>query len=220
MEQFWKLARPDGFDFYTGKTINYRDGIGKEVTCPKYDRNGSLCSDAFLHASREINQCFIGAKIPCSVYRVEGTPIREDSEKCGFGSLTILEEIAPEKAFDWNYAEACNPINPFEIDPPAIMPIEILKQWASVRASVRASVWASVWASVGASVGASVRAYIGSLFHLKRNQWLYTESITTDGYPFQPAVDLWKMGLVASFNGTLWRLHGKPNGKILWEGNA
>jgi len=95
--------------------------------------------------------------------------------------------------------------------------------WASVWDSVRASVWASVGASVGASVWASVRAsvwdsvgaYIGSFFNLPRNAWKYTEKIKTKGYPFQSAVDLWMMGLVPSFDGEKWRLHGWLDGKAL-----
>jgi hypothetical protein len=38
------------------------------------------------------------------------------------------------------------------------------------------------------------------------------------GYPYQSCVDLWKIGLVPTFDGTIWRLHGGPTGKILWEG--
>jgi len=34
MGNYYKLARPDGWDFYTGKTINYREGIGKIVNAP------------------------------------------------------------------------------------------------------------------------------------------------------------------------------------------
>jgi hypothetical protein len=73
-------------------------------------------------------------------------------------------------------------------------------------------------ASVGASVWASVWAYIGSFFNLPRSAWKDTEKIKTKGYPFQPAVELWMMGLVPSFSGTKWRLHGGPDGKVLWEG--
>jgi len=92
----------------------------------------------------------------------------------------------------------------------------------SVRASVRASVGDSVWASVGASVGdsvwASVRAYTGTFFILPRDVWKYTENIKTEGYPFQPLVTLWEQGLVPSFDGKRWRLHGGEDAKILWEG--
>jgi len=78
--------------------------------------------------------------------------------------------------------------------------------WASVGDSVRASVWDSVWDSVWASVWASVGAYIGSLFPIKKLK------------QFAPAVELWKLGLVPSFDGKLWRLHGGKDAKILWEG--
>lgn len=98
--------------------------------------------------------------------------------------------------------------------------------WGSVKASVwdsvRDSVWASIWASVRASVGASVWgliwAYVGSLFRLPRSAWKYAEHIPGDGYPFQPAVDLWHQGLVPSYDGMTWRLHGGPDGRVLWEG--
>ena len=135
--------------------------------------------------------------------------------------------------------EARSPINPLQkIYKPTQRDIELLKDWASVWNSVGASVWDSVWDSVGASVGASVGdsvgasvrasvgasvwdsvgdsvwdsvwdsvgAYIGSLFNI----W--------DGdYKFQPAVDLWKRGLVASFDGKTWRLHSGKNAKIVYE---
>jgi hypothetical protein len=132
-------------------------------------------------------------------------------------------------------------VNPFSISPPKKITkhhLELLKEWDSVRASVwdsvrasvwdsvRASVWdsvgesvwASVWASVGESVWDSVGAYSGSFFRLPRKSWKYTENIKTKGYPFQPCVDLWGMGLVPSFDGTTWRLHGGEDGKVLWKG--
>jgi len=93
---------------------------------------------------------------------------------------------------------------------------------ASVRGSVWASVWDSVWASVGASVWDSVYAYIGSLFP-KIKEWEYVNHSKPPfnrikGYPFQSAVKLWKMGLVPSFGGKKGRLHGGPDGRVLWEG--
>jgi hypothetical protein len=273
-EQFWKLARPDGFDFYTGKTINYREHIGKTVKCPDYDKDGELCSGAFLHASRTPEQCFVGAKIPCSVYRVSGVPIKEDEGvKAGFKSLRVIKEMNPEDVFKWRYAEAANPVHPFKIKPPEITDehIRLLKEWDSVRetvwapvwdsvretvrasvgetvwasvrasvgetveASVGASVWASVrdsvrdsvrasvgetvWASVWASVWDSVRAYTGYIFAPVVDEWKYIDHKKGE-YPFQPAVDLWKQGLVPSFNGKIWRLHGGKNAEVLWEGQA
>ena len=122
-------------------------------------------------------------------------------------------------------------IHPFQIIPPEITEehIQLLKDWDSVWDSVRASVWASVWASVRASVWASVRAsmrasvwasvraYTGSFFLLPRDAWKYTENIKTDEYPFLPVVKLWEQGLVPSFDGKTWRLHGGKGAKILYE---
>jgi len=91
----------------------------------------------------------------------------------------------------------------------------------SVRDSVRASVWASVWASVGNSVWASVWVYAGSFFNLPRSAWKYIENIKLSkgqSYPFQPAIDLWMMGLVPSYDGVDWRLHGHKDGRVLWTG--
>ena len=125
--------------------------------------------------------------------------------------------------------------------------IELLKKWDSVWDSVRASVWASVWASVGDSVWASVRAsvgdsvgdsvwdsvgdsvwasvrasvgdsvwaYTGSLF-IAIDKWEYVED-DVEGYPFQPCVELWKRGYVASFDGDTWRLHAGKDAKIVYS---
>jgi len=103
--------------------------------------------------------------------------------------------------------------------------------WDSVRASVWASVWDSVWDSVGASVGASVwdsvrdsvrasvwdsvRAYTGSFFVLPK--WEHIKH-RKGQYPFQCVVDLWENGLVPSFDGKVWRLHGGKDATVLWQG--
>ncbi len=257
MDNFYKLANPDGFDFYTGKTINYRDNVGKTVTCPNYNKEGELCSDAFIHASREPEQCFVGAKIPCSAYLVSGRVVKEDKDKCGFKNLKILEELKPEKLFKWRYSEACNPLDPRKITPPEISDkeIELLKQWYSVRhnsvwdsvghgvrhnsvwgsvwysiwdsvghgvrhnsvwgsvgRSVWGSVWGSIWDSVWYSIWDSVGAYIGYIFQPAIPLW-------QKEYPYQCAVDLLKLGLVPSFDGSVWRLHGGEDMKVLWEGS-
>ena len=90
-------------------------------------------------------------------------------------------------------------INPFKMAPPEITPevLALLRQWASVRASVRDSVWASVRDSVG--------VYLSSFFSI------------TYKLDFSPAVKLWEMGLVPSFDGKKWRLHGKEKADILWK---
>ncbi len=89
---------------------------------------------------------------------------------------------------------------------------------SSVWVSVKDSVWVSVKDSVWVSVKDSVWAYIGSFFKLRRSAWKYTDGIQTDGYPFQSAVDLWEMGLVPSYDGSVWRLHSGKNAKVRWSG--
>ena len=110
---------------------------------------------------------------------------------------------------------ARTPIHPFEIKPPKIARkhLLLLREWGSIRDSAWDSIWASVWASVRASVWdsvwASVGAYLGSFFIIKK--W-------KKKYPYQSCVDLWKLGLVPSYDGKNWRLHGGPGAKILWKG--
>jgi hypothetical protein len=128
-------------------------------------------------------------------------------------------------------------IHPFKIKPPEKITkkhIQLLRSWDSVWASVWASVGASVWASVGASVwasvgasvwasvgasvrasvGASVGAYTGSFF--KISKWKIIKH-RSGRYPFGPAVQLWKLGLVPSFDGKIWRLHGGEKAAVLFE---
>ena len=113
-------------------------------------------------------------------------------------------------------------VNPFELQPPSITDehVRLLAAWNSVGASVRdsmgasvrdsvgASVWNSVGDSVWNSVGASVRAYISSFFTIK-----YSHDPTS-------AVLLWDQGIVPSFDGTTWRLHGGRDAKVLYTISA
>ena len=113
-------------------------------------------------------------------------------------------------------------IHPFKVKPPKKITekhLDLLKEWASMRDSVRASVRDSVRASVGDSVRDSmwdsVGAYTGSFFLLETWKYINHEKGI---YPYQCLVDLWEQGLVPSFDGKKWRLHGGEKGKILWEG--
>jgi hypothetical protein len=114
-------------------------------------------------------------------------------------------------------------INPFKMAPPEITPevLALLRQWASVRDSVRDSVWASVrdsvWASVGDSVGASVRDSVWASVRDSVGVYLSSFFSITYKLDFSPAVKLWEMGLVPSFDGKKWRLHGKEKADILWK---
>jgi hypothetical protein len=210
MKRFYKLARPDGWDFYTGGTINYRENIGETVVCPKFNKDGNLCTSAFIHASRDPNQCFVGASIPCSAYLVRGIPILEDTDKCGFGKLYIEKEVGPENLFKWNYELACNPVKLFKIKPPKIIKkhIELANKWASVRNSVNDSVNDSVEASVNDSVRNSVETLVrdstwASMGASTRAQaWVQAWAPTWDsvwdsvwayiGFIFIPVVKKWK----------------------------
>jgi len=108
-------------------------------------------------------------------------------------------------------------VHPFKITPPKKITdkhIALLKEWDSVGDSVGAS----VGDSVGDSVKDSVGAYTGTFFLLPRDAWKYTENVKTDEYPFLPLVKLWEQGLVPSFDGKKWRLHGGEDAMILWKG--
>ncbi len=284
---YYKLARPDGWDFYTGKTINYRDNIGKIVSIPD-KKNYVLCSDSVIHASYNPNDCFVFEdQIPCSAYEVEGNPVIESPYKCGFIKLKVIKEILDlDTLFGWKYSEAINPINPLKIQANKVTKKEIalIKEWASVRNSFKNSVsnsvlisikengyynvredvensiwhnigedlwdrvwdsaWDNLWKSAGGSVRDSegnrvldnigftgyrhnaqdsivqsimdsIRAYMGSLFP-EIKKWKYIRC--RKRYPFQPAVELWKKGFIASFDEKKWRLHAGIEAKIVWEG--
>ena len=241
----YKLTRPDGYDFYSG-TINYREAIGTIIRVTDFDPPQRGSCGKGLHASKKPNDCFVGAKIPCAAFKVQGIGrIAGDKQKTRYKAIKVLEELHDlDSLFCWKYSEATKPIHPFRLTPPEITEthIKLVTQWASVRASVRDSVREFVEASVGASVrefvGASVRdsmeesvrnsvrdsvrdsveesveAYIGSLFpNIKK--WKYINHKKGE-YPFQSAVDLWKQGLLVSFDGTKYRLHGGEKADILW----
>ena len=107
-----------------------------------------------------------------------------------------------EQVYQFNYQEALNPINPLLITRKGKVSkadIALLKKWASV----------------GASVRDSVEAYSGSLFpNIIEWQYLKGKQAT---YPYQPAVDLWKRGLIPSFDGKIWRLHSGKDAKVVFE---
>ena len=77
--------------------------------------------------------------------------------------------------------------------------IKLLKEWASVGDSV--------WASVRDSVWDSVWAYIATFVDTKYK------------YNLKPAQKLWERGLVASFDGTSWRIH-RTGGKEVYKVSA
>lgn len=209
MTQFYKVARSDGFDFYTGKTINYQENIGRTVRVPNIDENPRLCSNTVIHASRNPNDGFIGAELPCSIYVVEGEPVISSQKIGGFEELYIVKEV-PQNQMDellgWRYSEACNPVHPFKIPASKVTDkhIELLKKWISVCDSIwdigiRKVVWPSLRASYGDAVadtigdsnwilvGDSVKASVDASVRLSVNGALtaYTGS-------FFPNIKEWK----------------------------
>jgi len=75
-------------------------------------------------------------------------------------------------------------------------------------------VFALVVVGEGASESARPGAYTGSFFKLPK--WKYIQHLPNT-YPFEPLVTLWEAGLVPSFDGNTWRLHGRPKGEILFS---
>jgi len=98
--------------------------------------------------------------------------------------------------------------------------IALLKEWNSVwdsvrnsvGDSVRNSVWDSLWNSVGNSVGDSV------WYSVWNSVWAYISSFftTPHKYDVSSCIKLWESGLVPSFDGKVWRLHGYK-GKTIYE---
>lgn len=157
------------------------------------------------------------------VYRVDESPV---PKWCGLHEkeLALAAHKKWLKAFD-KFIVRHPIVHPFkDVSPETIQRkhILLLKKWASVwdsvwdsvRDSVRDSVWASVRDSMWASVWASVWAYTGSFFRIP--VWKYVEH-PKGKYPYQPLVSLWNAGLVPSFDGTTWRLHGEPKAKVLFS---
>ena len=98
---FYKVAKTDGFDFHTGKTINYQDNIGKTVKCPNQSIGNELCSHDVIHASEHFFQALRYGRFPCSIFVVSGEPVKKDTDKLGFKSFKVIKEIPTTH---WNQA--------------------------------------------------------------------------------------------------------------------
>ena len=221
----YKLTYPDGLDFYS-KSINYREAVGTTIRIKDYDpKDFGVCGRG-LHASRNPNDCFIGATIPCAAFHVKGiNKIAGDKVKTRYQGLKIIEEITDlDELFGWNYSEAINPINPFKIKAPKVDQniIQLLKEFISVfdgfkddfsiynsvRSSIQSYIYYStcngiinyisncVRGSIKYSINNSIYAYVGSLFP-NIKKWKYVEH-KKGVYPFQSGADLWKIGFVIS----------------------
>jgi hypothetical protein len=150
---------------------------------------------------------------------------KDDSEQIKKFCLDLdFKKIIPQL----NLHPIINPFKDFQVKEVTQNDLKLLKKWDSVGASVWDSVWASVWASVGDSVGDSVRASVGDSVRASvwasvgdsvgASVWAYTATFVDTKYKYnlKPAQELWNKGLVGSFDGNAWRLHG-ANGKVLKE---
>ena len=141
------------------------------------------------------------------VYRVDESPV---PAWCGVREKELC--LAAHKKWLKKLEKFINRhpiVRPFEIAPPeSVQPrhLRLLKKWDSVRDSVGDSIWASV--------GDSAWAYTGSFFRI--SVWKYVKH-PKGKYPYQPLVTLWNSGLVPSFDGTTWRLHGGPKAAVLFS---
>ena len=201
---WYKITHTDLTAKYDGKM---RYEAGTTVSLPKCE-NPRLCTSDVLHASASVMDALkYFDKIPCAISEVTGKPVIADTDKAGFFELKVVRNIPPDeydKLLGFRYSEAINPVNPCDISPPEIDQhiIDLVKQWASVWASVGDSAWDSVTACAWDSVTASVWAYIGSLF----------PNAFPVPYPFQSAVELWKMGLIPVKVRKKWRLYHPVKG--------
>jgi len=244
---YYKLARPDGWDFWTGNTINYRENIGKIVR-RRNTGEVNLCSNTCLHASRNPNHAFSGnTSIPCSVFLVDGLPYRDEGIKTGFKQLRVLEELDPAEVFKWRYQEACNIVNPFEIKPPRITKkhINLARTWASsqqiswdiilseIRPKIRRTLLRVIYSKIADEIEKSIK-----YLHCKAQVQIYQisqiiqTSVWTYGgyliqpiipqwkiYPFQTTVELWKFGLIPFYYKGVLHLYGGKKGRVLWKEN-
>jgi hypothetical protein len=198
------------------------------------------CLYANLSGDKVIVECEGGGKyIEFDIFKARWEklkPIRVLSEK----EIRALARTESEVK-EYNIEEALFPINPFKIKPPAEITdehISLLKNWASVRESFGDSVRDSVRSSLGASLGDSLRFSVwdavkssiwksvwysaGGPFEdsVYDSNWAYISSLFPSQEsvnPFQSVIDLWKQGLVPSFDGEVWRLHGDDDAKVLYE---
>jgi len=171
--QYFKLAKATGWDAHTGKTINYRESIGKVVSVPcaiSDPEQIQLCSQTVIHATKDPLYWLSNVGLPCSLFVVEGEEVIHDDEKAGFQKFKIVKEIPAsqfDKLFGFKYSEAVAPFDPRKVTPPLKVDDRIMKElkiwdsvWGSVRGSVRDSVWGSVRDSVWGSVRDSVRGSV------------------------------------------------------------
>jgi len=149
-DPWFHLARPDGWDFFTGYTINYRDALGSVVTCPDYTRAHS-CGGG-IHVTQRPNACNVGASFPCSAYLVEPVVglVRIDATKSKARAIRVVAEITDlDTFFGWDYTGLC-----------AFLPTIPQIRWLQPDGDpdptwhlTRRATWREAWAASGAAAG-------------------------------------------------------------------
>lgn len=205
-DSFLKAFRADGFDFYTGKTINYAESIGKKVSVPKEHMKDPpvLCSVGVLHASRTEIDLVAGRFItsyPFRIVRVKGEPVVQDSEKAGFKELTVLSE---EKDLDALFGVRWANMEKLSVDPTKVSPREVteadlaaLKEYAGLRDLQ------GLW-------GLRL-SYLISEVVTDREKWLLKHIYLIE--PCEALIRLVKAGLIPTKDGDEWTLWHYVGGK-------
>ena len=194
--------------------------LGKEYICEDFDESDKECSRGFYAVPLDGIPYAWNNAGNLGIFEVEvGGKCRIFNQyKQRFEKQTIIREIPINEVVEaareldgelgYKLSEVILPHNPFLFEAEVTdSHKDLLRQWDSV--------WASVYDSVGASVLASVGAYQSSLFTGIDN-WKYIEH-QTGVNPYQPCIDLWLDNLVPSFDGKIWRLHTRPEAKVVYE---
>jgi len=156
MEPIYKLTKPNGYDFYSD-SINYAKNIGKIIRVDDYAPSSAGIDAKGLHASKNPNNCFIRANIPCRAFEVEGIDkITSDELEGRYQALRVIREIHDlNKLFGWDYEQAINMVNPFKTKAaPQIgtSQLALLKQVTKIKHRIMRSVWNAVGVIVGNAI--------------------------------------------------------------------
>ena len=97
---YYKLTTHDGWDLYTGATINYREAHERgEAVRLESTAAAKLCTAAVLHAGHTPRATFSGLAREwtgldkLALWEVTGVPLVDDGRKAGFRELRVLREL-------------------------------------------------------------------------------------------------------------------------------
>ena len=185
MCQFFSFCSDGKGNFYYFNS-DQRKTMLQDVNSTFYpDSHASIC--AFFNINEDQHNKYEYNPLTCA-FDIDQINTINDSQKAKtFAKHLNFQKIIPELVIK----KIVNPFKDIQKTKVTQKDIHLLKEWSSV--------WDSVWDSVGDSVW----GYISSFFKIEYD------------YDFSSCVLLWERGLVPSFDGATWRLHGE-NGKILY----